>query len=94
MKFVKAQVKDQPEVLVKAKIVTSSLSLVYSEEEGERTSLRLHKVVHETLKRGEIANLKSCERDHTMAEAVKIFKSQLQENYKKYAFCKKTKDPL
>ena len=24
-----------------------------------------------------------------MAEAVKIFKSQLQENYKKYAFCKK-----
>ena len=89
LKFVKAQVKDQPEVLMKAKIVRSSLSLVYSEEGDERTSLRLHKVVHEVLKQGEIANLKSCERDHTMAEAVKIFKSQLQENYKKYAFCKK-----
>ena len=74
---------------MKAKIVRSSLSLVYSEEEGERTSLRLHKVVHETLKRGEIANLKSCGRDHTMAEVVKIFKSQLQENYKNYVFCKK-----
>ena len=45
--------------------------------------------MHETLKRGEIANLKSCERDNTMAEAVKIFKSQLQENYKNYVFCKK-----
>ena len=88
LKFVKAQVKDQPEILMKAKIVRSSLSLVYSEEEGERTSLRLHKVVHETLKRGEIANLKSCGRDHTMAEVVKIFKSQLQENYKNYVFCK------
>ena len=89
LKFVKAQVKDQPEVLMKARIVRSSLSLVYSEEGGERTSLRLHKVVHETLKRGEIANLKSCERDHTMAEAVKSFKSQIQENYKNYVFCKK-----
>ena len=64
------------------------LSLVYSEEGGERTYVRLHKVVHAALKRGEIANLKSCERDHTVAEAIKIFKSQLQENYKKYAFCK------
>ena len=89
LKFVKAQVNNQPEVLMKAKIVRSSLSLVYSEEEGERTSLRLHKVVHETLKRGEIAKLKSSERDHTMAEAVKIFKSQLQEKYKNYVFCRK-----
>ncbi|CAH3103920.1 unnamed protein product, partial [Porites lobata] len=32
LKFVKAQVKDQPEVLMKAKIVKSSLSLVHSEE--------------------------------------------------------------
>ena len=89
LKFVKAQVNDQPEVLMKAKIVRSSLSLVYSEEGGERTSLRLHKVVHEALKRGEIASLKSCERDQTMAEAIKIFNSQLQENDKNYAFCKK-----
>ena len=89
LKFVKAQVKDQPEVLMKKKIVRSCLTLVYSEEGDERASLRLHKVVHEVLKQGEIANLKSCERDHAKAEAVKIFKSQLQENYKKYAFCKK-----
>ena len=89
LKFVEAQVKDQPEVLMKAKIVKSSLILVNSEEGGERTSLRLHNVVHETLIRHEIANLESCERDHTKAEAVKIFKSQLQENDKNYAFCKK-----
>ena len=86
LKFVKAQVKDQPEVLMKTKIVRSSIILVSSEEGGERTSLRLHKVVHEALI--EIANLKSCERDHTMAEAVKIFKSELEENYNNYAFCK------
>ena len=90
LKFVKAQVKDQQEVLMKAKIVKSSLSLVHSEEGGERTYLRLHQVVHDALKLGEIANLKSCrESDHTMAEAVKIFNSQLEENYENYAFCKK-----
>ena len=89
LKFVKAQVKDQIEVLMKAKIVRSSLSLVHSEEGGEGTYLRLHKVVHEALKRGEIANLKSCESDRTMAEALKIFKSQLKENGKSYAFSKK-----
>ena len=90
LKFVKAQVKDHPEVLIKANIVRSSLSLVHSEEGGERTFLRLHKVVHDALKQGEIANLKSCrESDYTMAEAVKIFNSQLEENYENYAFCKK-----
>ena len=90
LKFVKAQVKDQLEVLMRAKIVRSSLSLVHSEEGGERTYLRLHKIVHDTLKRGEIANMKSCrESDHTMAEAVKIFNSQLEENFENYAFCKK-----
>ncbi|CAH3158396.1 unnamed protein product [Porites evermanni] len=89
LKFVKAQVKDQQEVLMKAKIVKSSLCLVHSEEGGERTYLRLHKVVHEALKRGELAYLKSFESDHSMAEAVKIFKSQLKQNEKDYAFCKK-----
>ena len=34
LKFVKAQVKDNLEVLMKAKIVRSSLSLVHSEEGG------------------------------------------------------------
>ena len=90
LKFVKAQVKDHPEVLIKANIVRSSLCLVHSEEGGERTYLRLHKVVHDALKRVEIANLKSCRgSDHTMAEAVKIFNSQLEKNYENYAFCKK-----
>ena len=90
LKFVKAEVKDHPEVLMKANIVRSSLSLVHSEEGGERTYLRLHKVVHDALKLGEIANLKSCrESDHTMAEAVKIFNSQLEENLENYAFCRK-----
>ena len=89
LKFVKAQVKDQVEALIETKIGRSSLSLIHCEEGGERTYLRLHKVVHEALKRGEIANLKSCESDRTMAEALKIFKSQLEENRKNYAFCKK-----
>ena len=89
LKFVKAQIKDQLEVLMKTKIVKSSLSLVHSEEGGERTYLRLHKVVHEALKRGEIPYLKSFESDHTMAEAVKIFKVELDENDENYAFCKK-----
>ncbi|KAM7445597.1 hypothetical protein ABFA07_005863 [Porites harrisoni] len=89
LKFVKAQLKDQQAVLIKAKIVKSSLILVHSEEGGERTYLRLHKVVHEALKRGEIPYLKSFESDHTMAEAVKILKVELHENYKNYAFCEK-----
>ena len=91
LKFVKAQVKDQPELLMKAKIERSSLSLVHSENGDERSYLRLHKVVHEALRRGEMFNLKSWESDHTMAEAVKIFESQLKENdgHENYAFCKK-----
>ena len=88
LKFVKAQGKDHQEVLMKAKIVRSSLSLVHSEDGGERTYLRLHKAVHEALKRGEMFNLKSWKTDHTMAEAVKIFKVELDENDKNYAFCK------
>ena len=89
LKFFKAKVKDQLEVLMKTKIVKSSLSLVHSEEGGERTHLRLHKVVYEALKRGERAYLKSFESDHTMAEAVKIFKVELDENDGNYAVCKK-----
>ena len=75
---------------MKTKVARSSLILVHSEEGGERTYLRLHKVVHDALKRDEIANLKSYrERDYTMAEAVKIFNSQLKENEQNYVFCKK-----
>ena len=89
LKYVKVQVKDQPEGLIKTKIVKSSLILVHPEEGGELTYLRLHNVVHEALKRGEIAYLKSFGSDHTMAEAVKIFKVELGENDANYAFCKK-----
>ena len=91
-KFVKVHVKDQPEELIKAKIVRSSLLLIHSEKENkQRTYLRLHKIVHEALKRDEMFknNLKSWERDHSLAEAVKIFKSQLEENDENYAFHKK-----
>ncbi|CAH3181761.1 unnamed protein product, partial [Porites evermanni] len=88
--FVKAQVKDQPEELIKAKIVRSSLLLVYSEEGNKPlTCLRLHKIVYEALKQAKILNLKSQESDKYKAEAVKIFKSQLEANGEKYAFCKK-----
>ena len=92
LEFVKVHIKDQPGELMKAKIVRSSLLLVHSEEENkQRTYLRLHKIVHEALKRGEMFknNLKSWKRDRNMAEAVKIFKSQLEENDENYAFRKK-----
>ena len=91
LKFVKSQVKDQPELFMNAKIKRSSLILVHCENRGERSYLRLHKVVHEALRRGEVFNLTSWKSDHTMAEAVKIFESQLEENDRQenYAFCKK-----
>ena len=92
LEFVKVHIKDQPEQLMKAKIVRSSLILVHSEKGNkQRTYLRLHKIVHEALKRGKMFenNLKSWEKDHNMAEAVKIFKSQLEENDKNYEFRKK-----
>ena len=88
LKFVKTQVKDQLEDFMRATIVKSPFILVHFEEGDERTYLRLHKVVHEALKRGEIAYLKSFESDHTMAETVKIFKVELDENGENYAFCK------
>ena len=92
LEFVKVHMKDQPGELMKAKIVRSSLLLVHSEKENEQpTYLRLHKIVHEALKRGEMFknNLKPWERDHNMAEAVKIFKTQLKENEENYTFRKK-----
>ena len=89
LQFVKAQIKDQPEELMKAKIVRCSLLLVDSEEGNERsTYLRLHKIVHEALKRGEMFNQKSWKTDYIMAEAAKIFKSHLKENAENYAFFK------
>ena len=90
LQFVKVQVKDQPEELLKSKIVRCSLLLVYFEEGNkQKTYLRLHKSVHEALKQNEMFNLKSWETDHNIAKALKIFQSQLEENNKNNAFFKK-----
>ena len=78
--FVKAQTKDQPEELIKAKIVKSSLVL----EGDERRYIRLHKIVYEALIRGEVIKLTSEEINCNLAEAIKIFKSLLEENEADY----------
>ena len=84
-KFVKAHTKDQPEELIKAKIVRSSLVLVHSEKMDERRYIRLHKIVYEALIRGEVLKLTSEEINCDLAEAGKIFKSLLEENNEDYA---------
>ena len=84
-KFVKAQTKDQPEELIKAKIVRSSLVLVHSEKGDERRYIRLHKIVYEALIRGEVLKLTSEEINCGLAKAGKIFKSLFEENNEDYA---------
>ena len=84
-KFVKAQTKDQPEGLIKAKIVRSSLLLVHSEKGDERRYIRLHKTVYEALILGEVLKPTSEEINCNLAEAGKVFKSLFHENYEDYA---------
>ena len=84
-KFVKAQTKDQPEGLIKVKIVRSSLLLVHSEKGDERRYIRLHKTVYEALIRGEVLKLTSEEINCNLAEAGKVFKSLFQGNDEDYA---------
>ena len=84
-KFVKAHTKDQPEELIKAKIVRSSLVLVHSEKGDERRYIRLHKIVYEALIRGEVLKLTSEEINCNLAEAGKIFESLFEENNEDYA---------
>ena len=84
-KFVKAQTKDQPEGLIKAKIVRSSLLLVHSEKGDERRYIRLHKTVYEALIRGKVLKLTSEEINCNLAEAGKVFKSLFQGNDEDYA---------
>ena len=84
-KFVKAHTKDQPEELIKAKIVRSSLVLVHSEKGDERRYIRLHKIVYEALIRGEVLKPTSEEINCDLAEAGKIFKSLFEENNEDYA---------
>ena len=87
-KFVKAHTKDQPEELIKAKIVRSSLVLVHSEKGDERRYIRLHKIVYEALIRGEVLKLTSEEINCNLAEAGKIFESLFEENNEDYAIFK------
>ena len=87
-KFVKAQTKDQPEELIKAKIVRSSLLLVHSEKGDERRCIRLHKIVYEALIRGEVLKLTLEQINCGLAEAGKIFKSLFEENNEDYAIFK------
>ena len=87
-KFVKAHTKDQPEELIKAKIVRSSLVLVHSEKGNERRHIRLHKIAYEALTRGEVLKLTSEEINCDLAEAGKIFKSLFEENNEDYAIFK------
>ena len=84
-KFVEAQTKHQPEELIKAKIVRSSLVLVHSEKGDERRYIRLHKIVYEALIRGEVLKLTSEEINCGLAKAGKIFKSLFEENNEDYA---------
>ena len=84
-KFVKAHTKDQPEELIKAKIVRSSLVLVHSGKGDERRCIRLHKIVYEALIRGEVLKLTSEEINCNLAEAGKVFKSLFQGNDEDYA---------
>ena len=84
-KFVKAQTKDQPEELIKAKIVRSSLVLFHSEKGDDFRYIRLHKVVYEALIRGEVIKRTLQEIICDLAEAGKIFKSLFEENIEDYA---------
>ena len=83
-KFVKARLTDQPEELIKAKILRSSLILVSAEKEVERVYLGLHNIVHAVLKQGAICKMEPLEENQNMAEAVKIFESLLELNRKNH----------
>ena len=88
--FVKARITDQPEELLKAKILRSSLILSSIEEEEGRLYLGLHNIVHSVLKRGSIYKQESLDNTQTIAEAVKIFSSLLiSANKNNWALLKK-----
>ena len=87
--FVRALIMDQPEELIKAKILRSSLILVSAEEEVERQYLGLHNIVHAVLKQGTIFKLEPSEKNQHMTEAVKIFRFQLKLNVGNYRLLNK-----
>ena len=91
VKFVRARITDQPEELIKAKILRSSLILVSADHEDrvERLFLSLHNIVHAVLEQDASFYVETWERNQRVADAVKIFKSLLELNKENYALLKK-----
>ena len=87
--FVKARLMDNPEELIKAKVLRSSLILVLAEEEVERKYLGLHNIVHAMLKQGSAFKLEPSQINQNMTEAVKMFGFQLELNKGNYALLNK-----
>ena len=89
VEFVRGRITDQPEELIKAKILKSSLILVSADEDVEETFLGLHNIVHTVLKQNSICQKESSEKCHNMADAVKVFKSLLRAEKENYALLNK-----
>ena len=90
VKFVRAHTTDQPEELIKAKILRSSLILVSADHEDrvERLYLGLHNIDHTVLEQDASFHVETYGRNQNVAEAVKIFKSLLELNQENYALLK------
>ena len=88
LKFVRARVTDQPEELIKAKIMSSPLIVVKSNEGDERTYVSLPETVYATLNLDEIIDFKSGESDFNMAEAIGIIYESLLEANDEHALLK------
>ena len=89
VEFVKGRITDQPEELIKAKILKSSLILVSADEDVKGTFLGLHNIVHAVLKHYASCKLETPEKYQNMADAVKIFKSLLEAEIENYALLNK-----
>ena len=78
VKFIQTRRPGQPDGLIKAKILRSSLVLVSDYEEIGGTCLHVHALVHEVLKQQTNSNPHSYEKPQDVAAAMKIFTSLLQ----------------
>ena len=85
----KRRITDQPEELIKAKILKSSLILVSADADVKGTILGLHNIVHAVLKQSGICKPESREEYQNMADAVKVFKSLLEAENGNYVSLKK-----
>ena len=86
VRFVMAQITDQPVELIKTKLLTSSLLIVSAEE--EELYLGLHDIAYAVLKEGAIWKRKSSKKYQNMAEGVKTFKSLLDSSEQNYPLLK------